>query len=700
MNERLRALTNPRNVVLIGASNDPQRLTARPMNLLRQHGYRGDVFPVNPNRDTVQGIKAYGAIDQVPHPIDFAYILLNGTPAMTAMEECARAGVKVVCVLADGFAEKGPEGLARQQQLAKIADDAGVFLLGPNSMGVVDTRSGFSCTTNAAFAAKIMGVGRTAVISQSGNIIGTLFSRGQARGIAFSTLVSVGNEAQSGIGEIGDILLGDPETDNFILFMETIRNADKLAQFARRAAEMGKPVVAYMLGKSEEGKALSVSHTGALTGSSQAINSFLAHNGIHRVDLMDALLEAPLALSSKKSAQKRPKTATVIATTGGGGAMVVDQLSVRGVEIAGCSTPSRVKLEATGISLGTGKLIDVTLAGANYETMKAVVSELIADPDTGVLIVAIGSSAQFNPEIGVRPIIDAVAEADQNAAPVFGFPLPHAEESMRLLDAGGVPSFRSVESCAEIISVILNAKPPTLLEDVTLPEAVKVLLSSAPDGIMNEVNSAEVFAGLGIAVPRQIVLETDATLPEKLPFSFPVVAKLISSDLPHKTEAGALQVGLETREDLVRAIQMMKSSVSDTVPDANLDGVLMQEMCSGLCEALIGLTRDPSVGPIVTVAMGGIMTEIYNDASVRPAPVCKQIAREMIAEVKGFELLRGFRNMPPGDLEALANAICSVSTLALSERVHEAEINPVLIRAKGEGVVLLDALICLKANSS
>ena len=692
MNDYLKALTAPSAVALIGASDNPTKLTARPLVFMNKHGFSGKIYPVNPVRDTVQGVKAYPSVADIPDQVEHAYVLVGTDQVIPAVEDCARAGVKVVSVLADGFAEAGPEGRARQARLVEVAREAGILLIGPNSTGVVDTRHGFSCTTNAAFKADTLKSGRLAVISQSGSLIGTLLSRGAARGVYFSTLVSVGNEAGSGVGEIGATLLDDEGTDGFVLFMETIRNPEALADFARKAHAAGKPVVAYMLGKSDEGQALAVSHTGALTGGADAVDAFLASIGIAQVSQFEALFESPAALAKKHRLNGRPKKVTVLSTTGGGGAMVIDQLSLRGVEIEGCSAKSREILTAQDIPLGHGKLVDVTLAGTKYDTMKAVVSQLINDPETGTLVVAIGSSAQFNPELAVTPIVDAVAEAGESAAPVFAFPIPHAEASIRMLEEGGVPAFRSVESCADTIAMVVNGAPPVPPVDAALPDAATQLLDKAEKGVLNEVEAGAVFAALGVDGPAQVVLAPDdKTVPSTL--KFPVVTKLVSQDLPHKTAMRAIRIGLKTPEELAEAIAEMKASVAKKKPDARIEGVLIQEMRSGLGEALIGITRDPLVGPVVTVAAGGVMTEIYKDASVRPAPVSLDTAREMIAEVKAFALLRGYRGKPKGDVDALAKAVSDISNLATRPDVEEAEINPVLVGPEGEGVVLLDALI-------
>lgn len=689
----LAALTAPKTVALVGASATEGKLTARPLSFMRRHGFAGRIYPVNPVRNTVMGLPAFPSVRAIPDRVEHAYILVDAEPAIAALEDCAAAGVRVVSILADGFAEAGAAGMARQERLTAIAREAGILLVGPNSTGVISTAAGFSCTTNAAFRADRLEKGRLAVLSQSGSLIGTLLSRAQARGAGFSTLISVGNEAGAGIGQFGQVLLQDPDTDGFLLFMETIRDRRALADFAYGAARMGKPVTAYVIGRSEEGQALSVSHTGALTGSAAAVSAFLRDIGIREVEQFETLIDAPRALSRARLPAGRPRTVTVVSTTGGGGAMVVDQISARGAVVAGCSAAARAKLSAQKIPLGHGKLVDVTLAGAKYETMKEVVSTLMADPETGLLLLAVGSSAQFNPELAVKPIIDAAAEAGAGAAPVMVFPLPHAPESLAMLEAAGIPNFLNVETCAETVALLLSPLEVSPPAAQTLPEAATRLLASATSGIMDEVTSGAVFEALGARRPAHILLRPGEALPETLPFPFPVVAKLVSADLPHKTEAGAIRVDIRDRAALEEAIGAMRASAEAHRPGYRLAGILVQEMRRGLGEALIGVTRDALAGPVVTVGMGGVMTEIYRDTAVRPAPVTVEAARAMLCEVKGFALFRGFRGKPRGDMEALAQTVAAVSRIALSDEVEEAEINPVLIGEEGKGVILLDALI-------
>jgi len=714
MSDFAQPLIAPRSVALIGVSGDAKKLSARPLQFCQQHGFAGNIYIVNPRRDEVLGQKAYRSVTAIPDKVDHAYILVGTDLVEAALDDCIAAGVRVVSILADGFAEAGDAGMARQAQLVAKAKAANMVLIGPNSMGVVNANNGFVCTTNAAFKTEKLPRGRLAVLSHSGSLIGTLISRGQERNIGFAALISLGNEAQSCVGSLGLELVEDDHIDGFVLFLETMRNPEIFATFAAAAKRLGKPVVAYMLGKSSDGQALSVSHTGAMTGEAEAVRAFLAHHDIAEVSQFDALFEAPALLLKKPQLKSRPRRATVVTTTGGGGAMLVDQLSIRGVDLAGLSPASKMFFNDQQIPCGSGKLVDVTLAGAQYDIMKKAITQLINDPETGIVVVAIGSSAQFNPELAVKPIIDAVQESPA-AAPVIAFPLPIAKQSMVMLEANGIPCFGSVESCADSVALLFAGESSAFddrrddaidLKNVQqqLDAVIKAAVIETDGGVLNEVDGNQIFTSLGLKGPRQLFLplpEINAQMASasvaKAGLAYPLVAKLVSQDLPHKSDYGAVVLSIETGDALDAAVAQMRQAVTSHIPAAIIEGLLLQEMAFGLGEALVGLRHDNLVGPIITVGAGGIFAEIYKDVSIRPAPVSLATARKMIDEIKGFAALRGYRGTAKGDLEALANLVANLSQLANLRRIAEAEINPVLVQA--DGVLMLDALIRIQPQS-
>ena len=687
MSSFLDALLRPRSVAIIGASDDPSKTSGRPQRYLARHGYEGRVYPVNPRRETVQGAGAWPSLAAVPEVADHAYVVVGTRAAIPAVEACAARGVKMVTVLADGFAEEGPEGLARQEQLIQIAQDTGMRLLGPNSMGVINCADKVAFSVNAALDTDTLLPGRLMAISQSGSIIGTLLSRGQARGIGFHSLISVGNEADLTVGQIGLAAVDDPEVEAFLLFLESIRNPEELAAFGRAAHEAGKPVIAYKLGRSEAGRELAVSHTGAITGSDAAADAFFRANGMVRVEQFESLFELPaLLIGRQPKTSPRNRPVAVVTTTGGGGAMVVDRLETVGVPVAGASDRLREQLAVQGISLRPGRLTDVTLVGARYETMMTTLSALLDSGEFSAVIAAVGSSAQFHPELAVQPIIDSKG----HATPLAAFMVPHAEASLSNLAKAGVPGFRTAETCADSMRSFMEWCLPA--ERCCLP-SLNLNLPQV-SGTLSEAKALSLFWKLGIETIKTVVLKPDDPIPENL--GWPVVAKVLSVDVPHKTEVGGVVLGIRNATELAEARTRILKQVSATLPEARVEGIAVQPMAAGLAEALVGYRVDPEVGPTITVAMGGTLVEIYGDAALELAPVERPTAQAMIERVKGFALIRGYRGLPCGDIAALAQTVVALSRLASQPRVQEAEINPLIVKDEGEGGVAVDGLVLLK----
>jgi len=329
LNMTAKALLQPESVAIYGASDDVQKMGGRPIQFLKRSRFSGRIYPINPKRDEVQGLKAWPNLKSLPEVPDHVFVLTPTETVMDAVKECAEVGVKIVTILASGFSEAGEEGRAREQELLAIAAKSGVRILGPSSLGVVNPGTGLVLTANAAFAEPDIPPGKIFVASHSGSMIGALVSRGKARGVGFAGLVSVGSEVDLSVGEICEATLDDPGIQGYLLFLESLRHGDAIQRFARAAAERGKPVIAFKLGRSEAAAEMSATHTGALAGEDDIADAFLKDLGVVRVEMLETLFEVfPLA-------QKLPlghstgKRVGVVTTTGGGAAMVVDQLGIR-----------------------------------------------------------------------------------------------------------------------------------------------------------------------------------------------------------------------------------------------------------------------------------------------------------------------------------------------------------------------------------
>ncbi len=687
-------LLRPARVAIVGASGDLKKNNSRPQRYLRKHGYTGEIYPINPGYKELFGEPCYAALKDTPHPADHAYVMVPPAAIEGVIRECGEAGVACATIFSGGFAEGGAEGRHKQEELVRLARSMGVRLLGPNSLGVINTGIGLTLSANAVLERETLPKGRTALVSQSGGMLGALVSRGQARDFGFSALVSVGNECDLSVGEIAGMLVDDPGTDVILLFLETLREPGAMRAMAEKAQAAGKPVLAYTLGRSELGQKLAQSHTGAMVGQAKALDAFLAANGIMRLALFESLIEAPALVRGRRPATGR--TVAIATTTGGAAALVADHLGSAGISVAPAHPDLRATLAKSRIEVGEdAPIIDLTMAGTKPEIVDAVMASFMDDPRVDAVIMGVGSSSEYYPELAVAPLVKWA----KSKKPLVAFLLPNAPKSLALLAEAGIPAFRTPEACADALSAYLSWRPMTARKVEMLPEeAAQILSAAGPGSHLNEQNALSLFAALGVPTPRMAVLEKPEDSRE-IDLTFPVVAKILSADIAHKSDVGGVKVGLADNAALEDAARSLLTEVPERAKGARIDGVIVQEMEKGRGEAIVGFRHDGQVGPVVAVGVGGVLAEVYGDVAVRPAPVDLATAREMVAEVKGFAPLRGFRGLPKGDLDALAQLVASVSLLALAAgvAVQEAEINPVIVRDEGTGVVAVDGLVMLGA---
>jgi acetate---CoA ligase (ADP-forming) len=731
-------LLAPRSLAIVGQSNDAGKTAGRPLKYLRQAGYAGRLYPINPARDMVLGERAWPSLAALPEVPEHVYVVAPTEPSIEAVAEAGRLGVKVATLLADGFAEAGPQGDARVAKLRAICAETGIRVVGPSSLGVVDLRSKALITANAAFDEAELPAGRIFAASHSGSMIGALLSRGKARGIGFAGLVSVGNEVDLSLGEICALTLDDPDIDGYMLFLETMRNTPALRRFAMAAAERGKPILAYKLGRSAAARELAVTHTGALAGEDDIADAFLAACGIARAETLEGLLEGlPLLQRVPAASAARRMAVGVVTTTGGGATTAIDPLAMRGITITQPSADTLARLKAAGIEIKPARLVDLTLTGTRYDVMKAALDILTTAPEFDLILCVVGSSARFYPELAVRPIVDSAGAGK----PIAAYLVPEAPQALAMLSRAGVPNFRTPEACADAIAAALRRRVPitqpqrNLSTGVVTDSATSSPLPLAGEGqgggqqapnspfapspplprkrgreqaefaatavpsntgeagarLIDELEAYELLSKHGIACAPSLALDADLTTAPALPFAYPVVVKALSAQLAHKSDAGGVVLNVTDGAALVAACQRIRANVA--AHGHTITRVLVQPMIAGVGEVLIGYRVDPDVGSLIIVAMGGIFTEIYRDRSLRLAPVDLATAREMIAQVRGLATLKGFRGKPAGDLDALAQAIVALSRLADDPSVLEAEINPLIV--KTEGVVAVDAVVRL-----
>lgn len=670
------ALFNPGSVALIGASADPGKDNSRAQRLLQREGFSGRIIPVNPGRAEIMGVPAFADIRAVPGPVDHAFIMVAARDVPAAIAGCVEKGVAVATIFSAGFAEADAAGRARQDEMVATARAGGLRLLGPNCLGVVSVASRVPLTLNAAIEAEPLLAGRLALVSQSGSMMGALFSRAAARGIGFSRMVSVGNECDIGVGELAELLVEDDATGAVLLFLETFRDAPRLAAAARRAHALGKPIIAYKLGRSEVGRTIALSHTGAMLGGDELAQAFFRAHGILRVETLEGLLETARLVMGHKPPRGRGFSA--MTATGGGAAMVVDRLGLHGHALVGPDAGLRERLGEGGIRIPDAPLIDLPMGASGPTPYSTTLRGMDAADTADALLAVLGSSARNQPERALSHITPALPAG----RPLAVFAAPQADAALALFEAAGIAAFRTPESCADALHAYLSWREPAALKGGALPPALPEAQR------LNEHEACAFFDELGITPPGARVLRSPA---DAAGMAGPLALKILSPDILHKTDAGLVRLGVATA-DIAATVADLLARAAQAFPAARLDGVLAAPMHKGLAEVILGYRRDAEVGPVVVLGMGGVLAELTRRITARIAPVSLEEAMGMIADLPELRLLQGFRGLPRGDVAALAAAIQALSTLAASD-VAEAEINPLIIKPEGQGVVALDGLL-------
>ena len=684
---------NPSSIAIIGASSNEKKTGSRIQRYLVSHGYKGRIFPVNPNRDNIFGLRCYPNLKKINEKIDHIFIALDGDKIIEAINDAVSINVKCATILSGGFSESGSEGLDLEKKILDIANKGNIRVLGPNSIGIINISDSVILSANAMLELPNLKKGSLSVISQSGSLIGALLAHGASRGIGFSKLISVGNESDLSVGEIGKMLVDDVDTDTIILFLETLRNSSEVAEMAHLAHKSGKAIITYKLGKSDLGKELAKSHTGAIAGSDEAFNAFIKYNGMSRVQIFETLIEVPNLFKNKVIA--KGKRIGIATTTGGGGAMVVESISSSDIEVINPGPSMSKLMKQYNIPYNDNKLVDLTIAGAKPEIVNDVIKEFMENKNCDLVVMVVGSSAKFRPDQAIEPLLKWA----KNSKPLVVYVAPDAPEALQLLNKNGIASFRTPESCAEGIKAYLNNKSPKIIdnnyEQINFNK-IKTILKSVKYKNLTEFEALKVFDIMGIKTVRSKIVSNILKSRElTMEFGFPLVMKILSSQIQHKTDTGGVELNITSEADLKNRHKKL-CKVFDKLEVENPDReFLLQKMETGISEIILGYRVDELVGPIVVIGSGGVLSEIYDDKSVRIAPVDFKEAKKMINEVKSLVTITGYRGLPRADINILAKAIVDMSQLASIKAIKEAEINPVLIKEGQEGVVAVDGLITL-----
>lgn len=690
--DAVQKLLQPRRVAIIGASADPGKLTGRPMAYLQRHGFSGEIYPVNPRYETIGGLPCYADVASLPHAPDVGIVLVGADRVNDAVRQLSEAGTAAAIVLASGFGEAGVEGMRRQQELKQAAGS--MRLLGPNTIGLVNLTDSIMLSASGAMDMETFTAGNIGLVSQSGGILGSLLSRAMARGIGFSKLVATGNEVDLDVSDVMAELLKDEATAVIALYLETLRKPEQFRAVAAEAARIGKPIVAFKVGRSESGMRSAVSHTGALAGADRAYDALFGQYGIIRAEVFADLLDIPAALAPRRKLAG-PRIA-IVTSTGGAATLIADSAGLAGFDTPAPDEATAARLMALNIrdAVLDRNPIDVTLAGLRPDLFRTIIGTLFDSPAYDAVVVVVGSSGIGQPELVAKPVIESFTP---DSKPLLVYVSPDAPAIVRHLNQHGAPAFSAPESCTSALAAMLRASTasPVASPVTRQPSAAPDL--GFPSGALNEVESKQLFARFGIQPTQEFAVRTPgeaAAAAQRL--GRPVVLKILSRQILHKTEVGGVAIGVHP-EDVERRCTEMKAAV-ERASAQDIEGFLVQERVEGGTELILGFHRDPQLGPSLLLGLGGVATELYKDTTLRLTPVSPQEARGMVDDLTASVLLKGFRGRPKADLDALAAAIAAFSTMieSLGEQLVEAEINPLFVLPNGQGVRAADGLVVLK----
>ncbi len=686
----LSPLLAPKSVAIFGASNDPTRISGRSLRYFREAGYKGGLYPINPTRDTVQGLPAFPDLASVPGEVDFGLIAVPANLAVEAMEACVVKGVKGVVMFTAGFAEIGEEGRVLQERITRIAHDSGIRLCGPNCLGLFNMRIGHTPTFSSFLEEGPTPAGPLGMITQSGAFGTHLLALTARRGISVGVWMSTGNEADVAVADGISFLADDPDTTAIACYVEAIKDGALFAEAVTRARENGKPVILMKVGGSTIGAAAAASHTASLAGSDAVYDAALRQLGVERAKTPEDLVE--IAYACTRGRLPRSRRLAVVTMSGGAGVLMADAAEEEGLDLAPLAEDSQKEVLSWVPFAAPRNPVDVTAQALNDPTVLDKGFDLLLGKEKFPAMVGFFTTWASSPQMA-EPLYKAISGAAQRYPDAYiALSAIAAPEMQRRYEAAGIGCYedpwRAVESIAAAVRCAERIDTPAL------PIPAVPSMPALPSGAVGEYEAKRILAAAGIPILGEALATSAAEAAAASKLGDRLVLKIVSPEITHKTEVGGVMLDVPASE-AGAAYDRLVARVRERVPNAKLDGVLISPMVRGGTEMILGVQNDPVFGPVVMLGLGGIFVEVLRDVTFRIAPFGIEEARGMIAELRGAAILKGARGQPPADTDALAETVSNLSLFAAAhkDRLKSVDVNPLLVRAKGEGVAALDALI-------
>jgi len=710
--EDVARLLDPGSIAVIGASSRPGALSWWPLHLLQQNGFKGRVFPINPQRDSIDGVPCYRSLGELPLPPELAVIAMNADRTLEAVRECADAGVKAVVLPTQGFGELGEAGRSKERELASLAGPGKLRIVGTNTDGVGNLATGAIASIQPLFGQGIE-PGPVAVATQSGATAGSLLVRLKREGIGCRLYASAGNETDLGLVDYLSVMVQDPEVKLVLSFVEALRRPREFLSVAEMAAELDKPIALIKVGGSDQGARRAAAHTGALAGDDELYDATFRSCGVLRVsELSELVAVAKLRLGR---APIRGRGVGILSVSGGQAGAIADKAAALRIPVPAVSAQTEHRLGEL-LTFGQGfNPCDLTGEIATKPSLAASVYEAFGQEQG--LSTIVYARKQLTGTAGVDAAVGiATAARAPGAAPLAIYAMDGVigGKEHEVFDHDGIPVFSSLNDLFVAIDRLADyqefrsgraragagSRSGRARAGAGGQWASVQRVLPAVDGIVSDAAAKSVLVDYGLKLPRErLATDAAAAVSAAEDFGYPVVVKAVSDRIAHKTEAGGVELGLGSAEEVRLAYERVLANAGRFLGDLELDGVLVQEQVQGGIELIAGVKVDPALGPFILVGMGGVLAELLKDVALRPAPVSPETAREMIAGLRAAALLDGYRGAPRADVDAAAEAVSALSRLAAdySDSLRELDVNPLLVLPRGQGVRVADVLMVVEA---
>ena len=704
MSASLDAFFQPQSVAVIGASSNPEKLGHAVLKNLVEGGYaqRGSIYPINPGGGDILGYPVYASVLEVPEPIDLAVIVIPYPRVPEALRTCGQKGIPAAIVISAGFREAGMEGLERERELIQIAQEYNLRLIGPNCLGVIDTFT----PLNASFSAGTPPSGPMAFMSQSGALGTAVLDIAMAGRLGLSKFVSLGNKADVSETDLLQAWVDDAHTRVIMIYSEGMPNGQEFIQVAQQVTRR-KPVIAIKSGVTQSGSRAVSSHTGSLAGSEQAYQAAFKQAGILRADSMEELFDMALAVGYQPALNG--ERIAIVTNAGGPGILATDALEKAGLSMARFHEETIHALEQyLPDAASAANPVDV-LGDARADRYRFALETVASDSQVDGLLVLLTPQAMTEIEATAQAVGDLVSKITKPVLACF-MGEARVRAGVEMLNQVGIPNYPFPERAARAFKAMaedMRNRSRSATEPVSFPAdryAVQELLARVVAEGRVSIGDAEARAVLqayGLLIPRSELANTpDKAVEIASQIGFPVVLKIASPDILHKTDVGGVKIDLRDAEDVRDAYELMVYRAQRYLPEARIWGCLVQEMVpAGGVEVLVGMNRDPQFGPLVTFGLGGIYVETLKDVAFRVAPFSPDEAEQMLSEIRAHALLDGVRGQPALDKPAIVDAILRIGQLVQDfPSIAELDINPLMVYPQGQGVIAIDMRLVLSTE--